>query len=185
MVKVVVVNGRPGVGKTTFEELCNDKAESLRFLGKRNIYIEVISTVDFVKEVATFCGWDGVKTLKSRKFLSDLKDLLAEWNDVPFKKIEEKVYELAEEKEENHILFVDSREPKEIERFKQTFQATTLLIRRPGDEDIETSNHADAGVFDYNYDYTVQNDGDLRNLRYEVVKFFKYIEGVNPYEFCN
>lgn len=185
MVKVVIVNGRPGVGKTTFEQLCHDTAWDWRVVGKKNIYVEFISTVDFVKEVATFCSWDGVKTLKSRKFLSDLKDLLTEWDDVPFKKVEEEICRLAEEKEENHILFIDSREPKEIERFKQTFQATTLLIRRPGDEDVETSNHADAGVFDYNYDYTVQNDGDLRKLQYEVIKFFKYMEGVKPYEFCN
>lgn len=184
MVKVVTVNGKPGVGKSTFEQLCDEIVQKVRFYPDKNTYIEIISTVDFVKEVATFCGWDGIKNLTSRKFLSDLKDLLAEWNDVPFKKIEEKIYEL-KNKEDNYILFVDSREPQEIQRFKETFNATTLLIRRPGDENIETSNHADAEVFNYEYDYVVQNNGNIQRLRYEAGIFLNYMKGVKPYEFCN
>lgn len=184
MVKVVTVNGKPGVGKSTFEQLCNEIVQKVRFCPDKNTYIEIISTVDFVKEVATFCGWDGIKNLTSRKFLSDLKDLLAEWNDVPFKKIEEKIYEL-KNKEGNYILFVDSREPQEIQRFKETFNAITLLIRRPGDENIETSNHADAEVFNYEYDYIVQNNGNIQRLRYEAGVFLNYMKGVKPYEFCN
>ena len=51
-----------------------------------------VSTVDKVKEIAAECGWDGVKSPKNRKFLSDLKDLLTEWGDVPYKDIERKLY---------------------------------------------------------------------------------------------
>lgn len=170
------------VGKTTFEQLCEELTQEVCFCSNKDMYIEVISTVDFVKEVATFCGWDGTKDLTSRKFLSDLKDLLAEWNDVPFKKIEEKIYEL-KNKEDNYILFVDSREPQEIQRFKETFNAITLLIRRPGDENIETSNHADAEVFNYEYDYVVQNSGNIQRLRYEAGIFLNYMKGVKPYEY--
>ena len=47
----------------------------------------IISTVDFVKEVAKFCGWNGQKTPKDRKFLSDLKNILTQWNDIPYKDI--------------------------------------------------------------------------------------------------
>ena len=78
MVKIVVVNGMPMVGKSQFVEYC------LKELG---IYGEEVSTVDFVKELAKLSGWDGVKRPRDRKFLSDLKDLLTEWNDVPYKKI--------------------------------------------------------------------------------------------------
>ena len=64
-----------------------------------------------------------------------------------------------------HILFVDDREPEHIEKLKNVLNATTLLIRRPGDEEIETSNHADEKVFEYEYDWTINNDGDLDLLR--------------------
>ena len=67
--KIVIVNGAPGSGKTSFEELCQDKMGD---------YCQIRSTVDLVKEIASiYANWDGKKDLKSRKFLSDLKDLLS------------------------------------------------------------------------------------------------------------
>ena len=79
MVKVIICNGRPGVGKTTFQEMCQIYA---REEWENKIRVDITSTVDFVKDIAKQCGWDGTKDLKNRKFLSDLKDLLTEWNDV-------------------------------------------------------------------------------------------------------
>ena len=72
--KVFVINGAPGSGKTTFE----------KFIQEEYSDCAIISTVDYVKTVAKYVGWDGTKTLKNRKFLSDLKDLLTEWEDIPF-----------------------------------------------------------------------------------------------------
>ena len=71
---IYVVNGSPGAGKTTFE------TNVQKCMGDSFCYI--LSTVDFVKEIAKKCGWDGTKDLKNRKFLSDLKDLLTNWNNV-------------------------------------------------------------------------------------------------------
>ena len=80
MVKVVIVNGKPGVGKSEFERQCAAQCNLFHrttgFSLGRDLWIDVTSTVDFVKEIATECGWDGTKTLENRKFLSDLKDLL-------------------------------------------------------------------------------------------------------------
>ena len=75
-INVVVVNGSAGAGKTTFEEMCSF------ILGP---YYRSRSSIDKVKEIAKNCGWDGSKDLVNRKFLSDLKDLLTEWDDVPMK----------------------------------------------------------------------------------------------------
>ena len=80
MVNVVIVNGFPRSGKDTFVNFCKEK------LGAFGVSV---STVDFVKYLAAQSGWDGSKTPENRKFLSDLKDLLTEWNDVPWKKVEE------------------------------------------------------------------------------------------------
>ena len=50
MVQIIVVNGMPGCGKTTFEEYC---------LKKLAPYADIYSTVTFVKEIAERCGWNG------------------------------------------------------------------------------------------------------------------------------
>lgn len=178
MVKVVIVNGKPSSGKTTFENLCCEKIKKLP-IGTvepgKYLYAEVTSTVDFVKELAFKCGWDGTKTPENRRFLSDLKDLLTHWNDVPFKKIQERVDDLRWAGF-NRVIFVDCREPNEIQKLKDAFNATTVIVRRPEVEESQVSNHADADVFYYEYDHIVWNDGDIEKLKSEVDLFLdKYI----------
>ena len=52
MVQIIVINGMPGCGKTTFEEYC---------LKKLAPYADMLSTVTFVKEIAEKCGWNGTE----------------------------------------------------------------------------------------------------------------------------
>lgn len=193
MVKVVVINGMPGCGKTTFEQMCQDVCKSNfseGFQEGRIVQVAITSTVDFVKEIALNCGWDGSKTLENRKFLSDLKDLLTNWNDVPYKKILERVKQLESWTRYNGldwILFVDCREPAEIQKLKERLNATTVLIRRDSVENSETSNHADANVFDYNYDVTIYNNGSLdifKTIAKQFIKFMKQ-ERVPHYEYVD
>ena len=189
MVKVVVVNGRPGVGKSEFERLCKEQCNLFNrvpgFEPGKDLWIDITSTVDFVKEVATMCGWDGTKTLENRKFLSDLKDLLTRWNDVPLKTIVHRANTLPNNTD--WIMFVDCREPAEIQKLKEKLNATTVLMRRESVEDNETSNHADANVFDYNYDVTIYNNGSLeifKTIAKEFIKFMKQ-ERIPHYEHDN
>ena len=185
MVKVVVVNGRPGVGKSEFERLCKEQCNLFNrvvgFSNGRRLWIDITSTVDFVKEVATMCGWDGTKTLENRKFLSDLKDLLTNWDDVPFKTIEHRAKTLPSNTD--WIMFVDCREPAEIQKMKEQLNATTLLIRRESVEDNETSNHADANVFNYEYDLTIYNNSDIIDLEKKAKDFINYMRGAPHYEY--
>ena len=187
MVKVVVVNGRPGVGKSEFERLCKEQCNLFNrvvgFSNGRRLWIDITSTVDFVKEVATMCGWDGTKTLENRKFLSDLKDLLTNWDDVPYKMIEHRAKTLPSDSD--WIMFVDCREPAEIQKMKERLNATTLLIRRESVEDNEVSNHADAGVFNYKYDLTIENNSDIMDLEKKAKDFINYMRGVPHYEHDN
>ena len=76
--QVIIINGMPRAGKDQFVSFCQ----------KHLLWCGNFSTVDFVKEVAAMCGWDGTKTPLNRAFLSNLKDLLTDWGDVPFKKVE-------------------------------------------------------------------------------------------------
>lgn len=168
MIQIIVVNGMPGCGKTTFERHCMKKLMP---------YADMYSTVDFVKEVAAMCGWDGTKTLENRAFLSDLKDLLTKWNDIPFKKVENKAKQFANElscwglDDAVAYLFVDCREPNEIQRLCDELGAISVCVRRSEVENQVTSNHADSNALNYKYDYTLYNEGDLPHF-YEAIDDF-------------
>ena len=75
--KIFVVNGCGGSGKTTFEKMvcriCSEEGKKTR----------ILSTIEGVKSIAKQFGWNGEKELKDRKMLSDLKDLLTRYNDYP------------------------------------------------------------------------------------------------------
>lgn len=186
MVKVVIVNGKPGCGKTTFQNLCSEISSYTNrtpgWTSGHSLWVTSCSSIDSVKEVAKQLGWDGTKTLKNRKFLSDLKKLLTEWNDYPHKELLKKINYFASEGGD-WLIFVDSREPEDIQWLKDTFNATTVLIRRPGDEDIETSNSSDADVFNYNYDLTILNDSDIIVLKELAKTFIEYMRGRPHYEY--
>lgn len=168
MVRMVCINGMPRSGKDTFVQMV---MELLPEGMCKNV-----STVDYVKEVATELGWDGSKTPKNRKFLSDLKDLLAEWNDVPYRKVGAK-YSFYENYLDIHrinmpgLMFVHTREPEEIARFQEEYGALALIVRRAEVEDVEHNNHADANVFNFRYDVEIDNNGDLDMLKAAARKF--------------
>jgi len=166
---IYIVNGAPGAGKTTFETNVQ-KCMS-------NSFCYILSTVDFVKEIAKKCGWNGEKDLKNRKFLSDLKDLLTNWNNVPFNKIVQQVKSIEDEWKYYDIdlnttaIFIDCREPEEIQKLCVALNAKSLLITRADAENNSTSNHADQDVLNYNYDIIIQNNGDLREFAYAAIDF--------------
>lgn len=167
---LIIINGRPGAGKDEFVKQCQN------LLGDR---VQNISTVDFVKEIAKLCGWNGVKDARNRKFLSDLKDLLTQYDDVPYKKImhEYEVFKAQMEhygfEEKQWITFVHCREPQEIQKFVDRNNALTLLIRRPAIESNDTSNHADQNVLDYEYNFVVMNDSTIEDLQDQAEGFLR------------
>lgn len=148
--KVFIINGSGGVGKDTFCEYVGHYAK-----------VKVISSIDLVKDYASKMGWNGSKTPRDRKFLSDLKDLLTKYNDYPFRDICQKVLWFKED--DNEFLFIHIREPEEIDRAKKEFNAHTILMVNDNVKGIY-SNHADARVLEYNYDIVVDNSGTLKDL---------------------
>lgn len=157
--KIIVISGSGGVGKSTFVALCKEL---------NNKVVEV-STVDEVKRIAFECGWDGTKTERNRIFLSDLKDLLESWNDLPNKKICEYI-----ETHPDEIIFINAREPHNIQYYKDKYNATTVLVTNPRIKHI-TSNHADMEVYDYTYDYVIENQGALEDFKETARTFMKEI----------
>ena len=122
-----------------------------------------------VKEAAKILvGWNGEKDEKSRKLLVDLKQLSIEYNNAPTKYIKEEYDNFT--KSNSEYLFIHIREIEEIEKVKNLLNAKTLLIRNPRVALI-TSNNSDGNVYKYNYDYIIENDGTLEDLKEKAKKF--------------
>ena len=159
--QIIIINGTGGSGKDTFVEFTMKYAKVMNF-----------SSIDKVKEVAKVIGWDGGKTEKDRKFLSDLKRLTTEYNDMAFNSIADAV--LVFKNSDYEIMFIHIREPEEIKRAAQAFNAKTLLIKREGLANI-ASNYSDASVENYDYDYKIENT-TLEKLDEEAENFVKKLK---------
>ena len=152
-------------GKDTFAKFLNDIVPTLKY-----------SSIDKVKDIARLCGWDGGKTEKDRKFLSDLKLLTTDYSNMAYEAIKSKVNDFLEDSQ-HVIMLIDIREPNEIDKAKTAFGAKTILIENNNVKSI-TSNMADANVFNYTYDYVVKNNGTLDDFRNNIYNF-AYTEIIN------
>lgn len=161
--KIFITNGMARCGKDTFAEFLNEITPTLKY-----------SSIDKVKEIAKLCGWDGGKTEEDRKFLSDLKMLTTDYSNMPFEAIKTKVNEFLKD-EEHEILLIDIREPLEIEKARNAFNAKTILIINNRVKTIN-SNFGDANVFNYDYDITVENNGTLEDFKKNVRRFYDDIK---------
>lgn len=157
--QVFIINGSGGCGKDTFVQFV---ANEISKLSNNKLIVGNYSSVDKVKEIARIIGWTEGKTEKDRKFLSDLKLLCAKYNDMPFKCMTNRYNTFKINNE--IILFLHIREPEEIERAVKAFKAKTILIKRPDVAHI-TTNMADKNVFNYQYNYTINNDGNLGKFK--------------------
>lgn len=125
-----------------------------------------VSAITPIKKLATEIGWDGTKDVKSRKFLSDLKRVVVEYNDYPT------TYLLHEYQEflmsSAQILFMHIREIDEIKKMKGLIpsRCVTLLIRNT-DAPEQWGNDSDDCVEQYDYDYYYDNIKPLDQVEIE------------------
>ena len=106
MKKVFITNGSAENGKDSFSELLN-----------KYISVYKYSSIDLVKEMFEVVGVSkNNKTEKKRKLWSDGKDLLTEYDDIPFKDITSIVTDFKNNLINAEVLLIDIREPDEIER---------------------------------------------------------------------
>ena len=159
MKKVFILNGVGTSGKGAFAEFVRKYIPGFKY-----------SIIDLPKEAAEILGWNGGKTEKDRKFLSDIMDLATEYNDSPYNDVKSLVIDFYRDDIDLKVFLIDMRDPKDIARAVKDFNAETILIRNPRVDNIE-SNHADRDVENYNYDYIIENDGTLEQLE-KVAKLF-------------
>jgi hypothetical protein len=160
--QIFVINGMATSGKDSFVDMVNEFEP-----------VYNVSSVDIIKSMAQCIGWNGSKTEKDRKFLSDLKRLCGEYNDSPFTYLIRCVV-LFKNHDAKKLMFVHIREPEEIKRFAERFGAKTILVKNDKVKNI-TSNMADANVYNYEYDYIIENNGTLIDLKEKAKHFVEEV----------
>ena len=159
--QIFIINGTAGVGKDSFVDAVETALENIN----KDYWVENYSSVTRVKQIAEMCGWNPeVKTEKDRKFMSDLKLLLTEYNDLPFKDMGYVVEGFLHDGFDNSkMLFLHIREPEEVDKAVNAFNAKTILVKRDSVTHI-TSNMADENVYNYDYDIVIENNGTPEDL---------------------
>lgn len=158
---IFILNGMGGCGKDTFVNFLNEIVPAYHY-----------SSVSKVKKIASRCGWNGGKTEKDRKFLSDLKRITTEYSDMSFNDIKDVVNIFNDLDYWYTVIVIDIREPAEIERAKKEFNAKTILIKNDRVPFIK-SNASDSSVYDYEYDIVIENNGTLNDFKEAIEKFAK------------
>lgn len=168
--RVIVVNGEPQSGKSTFENYC---------FALNPIYVRIFSSIQPIKEIAQQCGWNGAKEPKDRKFLADLKQLLIEYNNFPFNQIVNYI-ELQKRWMENRdydgnklIFFIDVREPSEIQKLRDKYNAQVILIERATANSLDNSADKKENFNRDLYDMVIANNGTLEQLEAQAREFMR------------
>lgn len=159
--QIIIINGQGGVGKDT---ICD--------IVKKHYGVKIVSSIDMIKAIAIYGGWDKQKDLKGRKLLSDIKLAFSEYNDLPFKQMTHEI-KIFKNFRNEQILFIHVREPEEIKKLVSEYpEIKTLLIAR-GESQLSFGNMADDNVLNYDYDFVFENNGELENLENDFMCFFK------------
>ena len=173
---LVIVNGKPGSGKTTFETECQKYLE-LNDLA----YGMMVSSIDHIKDIYRMLGWNGMKTVKARKDLHTLKQMWIDTCDGPTKFITKHMLDLDDR--DDYVVFTDIREESEIIKLAEVMdvlsimdmRCTTVFISRPDNDGIEHGNKSDdmVGSNMSIYEHIIVNDGDIRQFREMACEFIK------------
>ena len=161
MKQVLIINGAGGVGKDFLCDCLRDKYG-----------VQVVSSIDPVKAIALQCGWDGVKDLRSRKFLSDLKRVITDYSDYLTDYMVDAYHAFLDSTDD--LLFFHIREPGEIAKLVARIpEAHTLLVRTHRAVTLATGNASDDLIEQYSYDSIFYNDGDAEEAS---LAFHAFIE---------
>ena len=166
--KVYILNGSAQSGKDLFaQNVCT-------LLGNHG---KTISTIDPIKKMCEYAGWDGKKTEETRRNLAKLKNFFTGWLDTSFKYSVNEVQkfenfiELYGGNPEDGVIFIMCREPNEITRLKLELNAKTIIIRRLSAEDHKWNNPADDDILYYNYDIQIENNDSLHDFAMKAYEF--------------
>lgn len=176
--KVIIINGSASVGKDQFANFFKKhyKHKSVNW-----------STIDKVKKVSKkHFGWNGKKTNEARLFLSEIKRVWSEFNNGPFEDINNKIFnhysKLNKKDRKNIVYFIHCREPHEIKKFIEKYNDLCLTILLKRDNVEVPNNESDKNVMNFTYDYVIDNNGDKKLLKEQVLNFIKILKNNQEYK---
>lgn len=160
--KVFILNGAATAGKNTFANFVDEIVPVCHY-----------SYVDFARYMLEDIGVDiNAKTDKLRTLICNVNNDLEDYDDIPFKDCEDIYKDFINGNIEADILFIDCREPKKIERMKKAFNAKTVFVK--SNKINIATNIADKAVDEkYTYDFYINNEGTISELRDEAIDFVK------------
>ena len=187
--KITMMIGPNGCGKSTFVKLCEQVGIYGESKETGSIIVKETSSIDYIRRIAKdeFGYNPAIKNPKDRKMLSQIKEALEEYSDLPTREVLTRILQIKAEylgkittgfyrpNAYHYVVFVNIREPQYIKKFieyaeMENIETTTLLVKNPNVELI-LSNKSDASVFDYAYTYEIDNDGTLMNLLQKAREF--------------
>ena len=71
------------------------------------------------------------------------------------------------------IFFIDVREPSEIEKFRDAFNAQAILIQRASQESLDNNADKKENFNPELYDLIIANNGTLKQLEAQAREFMK------------
>jgi len=170
---VFIINGKGASGKYAM-------IEGLESLG---MSVLNVSSIDPVKDILFHLDcYDGKeKSDKTRKCLSDLKQVFDEYCDLSLNHVT-KIFDSYRRFEFNFdCMFVHIREPYNIDLFKcyiehcSYVKVQTILVTKPDVESKVFGNTSDDNVNDYEYDHVFSNNGSLEESQ---KMFYDYIHNL-------
>jgi hypothetical protein len=170
--KVVIVNGSARTGKDKFVNFFSKHYKHDCFNW---------STIDIVKEYAKKdFGWNGKKTDKARLFLSEIKRIWSDFNDGPFQYMVNKIEnnQNSDTNNKNTIYFIHCREPKEIKKFVKKYKNDCITILLEREDRPVPNNNSDKNVKNFNYDVTIENNGNEKDLEKDAILMIEKINKI-------
>lgn len=165
MQKIVVINGYPQSGKSTFVSMCYEIDKS----------VVELSMVDSVKKVAIYAGWNGRKDEKGRKFLATIKKAMMEYDEGPRKAIDRYILS-----HPSKICFINARNAEDIQYFVDKYNAVPLYISLTPElgGQVWYSNEEDFGANEnaYDYKYKIMNNKVPEDFKLEARKFLEWLD---------
>ena len=168
--KVICISAKARHGKDTVAELLK---ESLENKGNK---VLITHFADLLKYICkTFFGWNGEKDEKGRTLLQYIgtdvvgKKRPSYWVDflVDFLKLFEMEWD--------YVVIPDCRYPIEISKVKEIFDTALLRVERPnfdnGLTEAQKNHPSEVDMDNYDFDYIIYNDGDIKSLKIKVENF--------------
>jgi len=169
MVKVICVNGVSRSGKDTFIKFIREQSETT---------VVVHSTIDTIRKMLIESGLmvGDRKGIGEREFMVAVKQAWIKYSDGPYNQVIDKVLRIKKFMEPADIIlfFVQVREPQEIKKLKLYYgdDFITVVVKKKG---IEAQIYNDMCVTDMEYDFVIENNGTVEDLKVRATHFLNSI----------